>query len=106
MATLLLAGLFVYIYATVSPESSNLFPKCLFLQLTGFRCPGCGSQRVIHSLLTGDISAAFRYNAFMVLMIPYIIVLITAHLQSSVGNYPKIVHSLNMKKGRSDTPLS
>ena len=29
-----------------------------------------------------------------------------AHLQSSVGNYPKIVHSLNMKKGRSDTPLS
>lgn len=80
MATLLLAGLFVYIYATVSPESSNLFPKCLFLQLTGFRCPGCGSQRVIHSLLTGDISAAFRYNAFMILMIPYIIVLITAYL--------------------------
>ena len=28
------------------------------------------------------------------------------HLQSSVGSYPKIVHSLNMKKGRSDTPLS
>ena len=28
------------------------------------------------------------------------------HLQSSVGGYPKIVHSLNMKKGRSDTPLS
>ena len=29
-----------------------------------------------------------------------------AHLKSSVGVYPKIVHSLNMKKGRSDTPLS
>ena len=28
------------------------------------------------------------------------------HLQSSVGGYPKIAHSLNMKKGRSDTPLS
>ena len=25
------------------------------------------------------------------------------HQQSSVGSYPKIVHSLNMKKGRSDT---
>lgn len=34
----------------------------------------------MHSLLTGDISAAFRYNAFMLLMIPYIIVLITAYL--------------------------
>lgn len=29
-----------------------------------------------------------------------------AHLQSSVGVYPKILQSLNMKKGRSDTPLS
>jgi hypothetical protein len=32
--------------------------------------------------------------------------LILAHLQSSVGSYPKIVHSLNMKNGKSDTPLS
>ena len=31
---------------------------------------------------------------------------IPAHLQSSVGDYPKSLHSLNMKKGRSDTPLS
>jgi len=29
-----------------------------------------------------------------------------AHLQTSVGAYPKSLHSLNMKKGRSDTPLS
>ncbi|MBQ6578172.1 MAG: hypothetical protein IJL91_10630 [Bacteroidales bacterium] len=29
-----------------------------------------------------------------------------AHLQSSVGDYPKSLHNLNMKKGRSDTPLS
>ena len=30
----------------------------------------------------------------------------SAHLQSSVANHPKIVHNRNMKKGRSDTPLS
>ena len=35
-----------------------------------------------------------------------IISVFVAHLKSSVGVYPKIVHSLNMKKGRSDTPLS
>ena len=29
-----------------------------------------------------------------------------AHLQSSVSHYPKILHNLNMKNGRSDTPLS
>ena len=71
-AAILLSGLFLYIYATTTPESSRLFPKCIFLQLTGFRCPGCGSQRVVHALLNGDIAAAFRYNAFLVLMIPYV----------------------------------
>lgn len=74
-AAILLSGLFLYIYATTNPESSRLFPKCIFLKLTGLRCPGCGSQRVVHSLLNGDIAAAFRYNAFLVLMIPYVSVL-------------------------------
>jgi len=74
-AAILLSGLFLYIYATTNPESSRLFPKCIFLQLTGLRCPGCGSQRVVHSLLNGDIAAAFRYNAFLVLIIPYVSVL-------------------------------
>ncbi len=32
--------------------------------------------------------------------------LFLAHLQSSVSHYPKILHNLNMKNGRSDTPLS
>lgn len=80
-AAILLSGLFLYIYyATTNPESSRLFPKCIFLQLTGLRCPGCGSQRVVHSLLNGDIAAAFRYNAFLVLMIPYVSVLAFATL--------------------------
>lgn len=30
----------------------------------------------------------------------------TAHLQTSVGSYPKIVHKRYIKKDRSDTPLS
>lgn len=72
---MLLSGLFLYIYATTNPESNRLFPKCIFLQLTGLRCPGCGSQRVVHSLLNGDVAAAFRHNAFLVLMIPYVSVL-------------------------------
>lgn len=30
----------------------------------------------------------------------------TAHLQSSVGSYPKMVQILYIKNGKSDTPLS
>ena len=50
---------------------------------------GKGGQGAVHNITTSKYSADYW-----------------AHLQSSVGNYPKIVHSLNMKKGRSDTPLS
>ena len=31
---------------------------------------------------------------------------IWAHLHFSVSHYPKILHNLNMKNGRSDTPLN
>lgn len=54
------------------PEAELLFPKCPFLLFTGYECPGCGSQRAIHSLLHFKIGAAWRYNAFMVLVVPYL----------------------------------
>ncbi len=60
------------LYSRFNPEDSIFFPRCIFLTLTGLQCPGCGSQRAIHQLLNGNIGAAFRYNAIVVLAIPYI----------------------------------
>ncbi|MFR8803179.1 MAG: DUF2752 domain-containing protein [Anaerovoracaceae bacterium] len=60
------AGL-IFVYSRFSPESSSWFPKCIFLQLTGLKCPGCGSQRVVHNLLNLNIHKAFEANAFLVL---------------------------------------
>lgn len=71
VSVLLVAAL--YIFYTFDPVQQPLFPKCPFLLVTGYECPGCGSQRAIHSLLHLDIGAAFRYNAFMLLALPYII---------------------------------
>ncbi len=48
--------------------------------LTGFECPGCGSQRAIHSLLHLDIAAAFRFNALLVLSLPLVALLIYAEI--------------------------
>ena len=45
-------------------------PQCLFRRLTGLSCPGCGSQRVAHALLHGDLAGAFRANALLVAAIP------------------------------------
>ena len=43
---------------------------CYFRELTGFLCPGCGTSRMMLSLIRLDIRTAFSYNpvAFISLM--------------------------------------
>lgn len=41
--------------------------------LTGFECPGCGSQRAIHHLLHFDLRGAAAENILLVIAIPYLI---------------------------------
>lgn len=64
----------VWIYR-VDPEDSAYSPKCVFYMLTGLKCPGCGSQRAIHALLHLRVGEAFRYNALLVLSIPFLLLL-------------------------------
>ena len=72
IAVIVIAAILVYF--SYNPSTSKFFPRCIVYTITGFRCPGCGSQRVIHSLLHGDIRAAWGYNAFMVCILPVFIV--------------------------------
>ncbi|MCD8184317.1 MAG: DUF2752 domain-containing protein [Bacteroides sp.] len=60
------------IYFFFNPSSNALFPKCPFLVLTGLKCPGCGSQRVIHNLLHFNVIEAARLNLLLVLSLPIV----------------------------------
>lgn len=74
----------IVVYFSYNPSTSKFFPRCIFFTVTGLRCPGCGSQRVIHSLLHGNIGAAWGYNAFMVCVIPVFIIYL-------LNDYTKII---------------
>lgn len=74
VAMLVIAAVIYYVY----DPATTPFPRCPFLVLTGWECPGCGSQRAIHSLLHLDFAAAWRYNAMLVLSIPYVVLLVVA----------------------------
>lgn len=60
------------IYYFYNPAEQMLFPKCPFLWMTGWQCPGCGSQRAIYHLLHLQIMDALKMNFLVVMAIPYI----------------------------------
>ncbi len=60
------------LYANYNPAGNPWFPKCPFRLLTGFDCPGCGSQRALHHLLHFDFRAAATDNILLIAAIPYI----------------------------------
>lgn len=66
-------SILVILYKTYNPTGNIYFPKCPFMELTGFKCPGCGSQRAIHYLLNADIFNAINENAILVISIPYLL---------------------------------
>jgi hypothetical protein len=64
-----LAGLLYFF----NPATSKLFPPCPFYTITGFYCPGCGSQRALHNILNMDPVSAVKNNF---LVIPALLVII------------------------------
>jgi hypothetical protein len=76
---LLLFGAALLILGLFNPDHYH-FLRCPFLTLTGFKCPGCGSQRAIHYLLHGDVVQAARMN---LLFIPGIVYAGTGFLLSA-----------------------
>lgn len=70
LLSLALTGLLLYYL--FNPAERLLFPKCPFLLMTGWQCPGCGSQRAIHYLLHFQIVDALKMNFLVVLAVPYI----------------------------------
>lgn len=73
LIVVLTVGIAVYFF--VDPAETSWMPQCVFRRITGLDCPGCGSQRMIHALLHGDLAKAWHQNAFLILSLPYLAVL-------------------------------
>jgi Protein of unknown function (DUF2752) len=62
---------FFYMYNPT--EQPQYFAPCLFRNLTGYQCPGCGGQRAVHALLHGHWHEAWHFNALFVALLPLIL---------------------------------
>jgi hypothetical protein len=58
---------------------------CIFYEITGFKCPGCGVSRMLVSLVRFDLASAFLHNPFLFITGPFLI----AYLVCSEWKYVK-----------------
>ena len=63
------------VYWAWDPADGGLFPRCAFKAITGWDCPGCGSQRALHALLHGHVAEAWRANPYFLLAVPSALIL-------------------------------
>ena len=96
------AGIFVFaatLFYIYNPADTDYFPKCPFLKLTGFYCPGCGSQRALHQILHGNLLSAMKLNVLLVLSIPFLIyhqiIKLNRYFGSFAGNIKSVFYSSN-----------
>ncbi len=67
-----LVTVMVVVYRNNNPLDTPIFPKCGFYVATGYKCPGCGSQRAIHYLLNGEIVESIKQNPLLHIAALYI----------------------------------
>lgn len=77
------------IYYIFSPEESRFFPQCPFHMLTGYDCPGCGSQRALHHLLHLRLLKAFLSNPLLIILIPYLVISLWFEYFGGKEKYPR-----------------
>ena len=64
------AGAAGLLFFLIDPATQPLLPPCLFHAFTGLYCPGCGATRALHQMANGNLVAALRLNALLVLGLP------------------------------------
>lgn len=82
------AAIAIYSYF-VDTRGAALAPKCPVFLTTGYKCPGCGTQRALHELVHGNFVDFALYNPILVIAIPYIFILVYLQYLGGADRFPK-----------------
>lgn len=78
--------LFIVYFSLVYVVFKRLGITCIFLEIFGIPCPGCGMTRAVSCLMRFDFIGAARYN-ITVFFMPYIFAFICFDFKSKIHNY-------------------
>lgn len=86
LAIIGLSCLFV-LYHFFDPAHSVAAPKCPFWLLTGYKCPGCGSQRALHAFLNGHLWEGIQYNYLLLPLVLYALLILVSPRSSKLHSW-------------------
>ncbi len=78
-----LIGAAAFVGANNPASAGTRFPSCVFHDMTGLWCPGCGLTRGTYQLLHGHIGAALSYNIFTPVVLVVVVVAWFSWLRTS-----------------------
>ena len=84
----LLIGIIYFIFGNIY----NIYIPCVFHELTGLYCPGCGTTRMINSLIRLDFYQAFRYNQMVFILIPIFTLYLIDFIYKSIKNKKPLLY--------------
>ena len=97
IAVLAVTALCLYSYFVDTRELA-FAPKCVFYQITGFKCPGCGTQRALHELAHANFHGVIKYNSLLLLGVPYLILLFYMQFFGGKERFPSFNNSVSGHK--------
>ena len=73
---------------------TNIYIPCVFHEITGLWCSGCGGTRMIISLLHGDFKQAFYYNQLLFISFPIFLFLFIDYIISNIFSKKELYKSI------------
>ena len=76
----------------------DIYLPCLFREITGLKCPGCGVTRMSLALMEMDFGRAFYYNPVVFLMLPILAIILIylsmKYVKKGTMEMPKLMEKI------------
>ena len=65
-------GIGAFVSVKFGLGGDSWLPGCMFRELTGLHCPGCGMTRAVQAVVHGEMAKAFRFNPLGMILLPLV----------------------------------